>query len=85
MHVHYQNAWMLEMEKFPSTDDWLEGNLSTRLFGCIISLIKYVHEEELPQYFDRRVNLLADKDHDKLLEECAEIEMFYMDPGKYIK
>lgn len=58
----FKNVWFLECEQYPNTESWHPENLAERYYLCLESLREYAQQGRLPQYFNRSVNLLKDKD-----------------------
>lgn len=71
--LHLQNAWLWECET-KSDLYWNDENLAQRCKGCVVSLLKFVQDENLPLYFCKDANLLVGQDKRKLESDVTKLQ-----------
>lgn len=64
----------MEIEKYPNTDSWQPDHLAERYYSCLESLRAYVQQGNLPQYFNRSIDLLKDKNVEEDVVKIARFD-----------
>lgn len=73
---HLKNILFLECERLPIDWQWESKLMGKRIIGMCERLLKHLREKNLPQYFNRSINLFKNKDHGALNRASRKLYKF---------